>query len=45
MILHYPNDALERLEEVSYLLKNGQDLKNFLKIEDLRTYKEIAVGE
>jgi hypothetical protein len=42
MILHYPNDALERLEEVSYLLKNGKDLNEFLKIEDIRTYKQVA---
>jgi len=45
MILHYPTNALEKLEEVSYLIRHGMELNDFLKIEEIRTYVELAVDE
>lgn len=45
LILHYPDRALEKLEEVSYLIKlHGQGLKmeDFLVTEDIRNYKEMT---
>jgi len=44
LILHYPTQAYDKLEEVSYLLKNEDTLKmdDFLKISDFRHYKEIC---
>ena len=34
LILHYPENALEKLEEVSFLLKNTEtlDISKFLKV-------------
>ena len=34
LILHYPENALEKLEEVSFLLKHADklDISNFLKV-------------
>jgi hypothetical protein len=45
MILHYPTNALEKLEEVSYLLRKGMDLDEHLKLEEIRTYTNNAVDE
>lgn len=44
LILHYPDQALEKLEEVSYLLRNADTLKieNFLKFSDMRNYKDVC---
>lgn len=42
LILHYPDKALEKFEEVSYLIKQGKDLTEYLKVEDWRDYKAIA---
>ena len=44
LILHYPNNALDKLEEVSYLIKNEDTLKmeDFLKIDDFRSYKDVC---
>ena len=42
MILHYPDQALARLEEVSYLIKQDEDLSKYLKVEDVRQYFEVA---
>lgn len=44
LILHYPDQALEKLEEVSYLTKHSKDLKmeTFLKMSDVRNYKNIS---
>lgn len=44
LILHYPDQALDKLEEVSYLIKNKDTLKleDFLKITDFRDYKEVC---
>ena len=39
LILHYPKGALDKFEEVSFLLKqNGGDLSKFLKVQDNRNY-------
>ena len=43
MILHSPNLALERFEEVSYMIKMGMDPSEFLKVNDVRNYKEVAI--
>lgn len=44
LILHYPDQALEKLEEVSYLLKHQGNLKteDFLKLSDIRNYRELS---
>jgi len=44
LILHYPNQALEKLEEVSYLVKNEDThkIEDFLKVEDFRCYKTVC---
>lgn len=39
LIDHYPGQAYEKLEEVAYLLK-ADKLGDFLKIEDIRNYRE-----
>lgn len=42
LILHDPSLALERFEEISYLIKQGEDPSKFLNTEDIRNYKEVA---
>ena len=44
LILHYPNNPLDKLEEVSYLIKNEDTLnmEDFLKVEDFRSYKQVC---
>jgi hypothetical protein len=44
LILHYPDQALEKLEEVSYLTKNASKLniEDFLKLSDVRNYKDLS---
>ena len=44
LILHYPTQAYEKLEEVSYLLKNEDThkMEDFLKLSDFRQYKEFC---
>ena len=44
LILHYPDQALDKLEEVSYLLKNADahKLEEFLKVSDTRTYRDVC---
>ena len=42
LILHNPDRALERFEEISYMVKQGMDLNEFLKCEDIRDYKQVA---
>lgn len=48
LILHYPDDALEKLEEVSYLLKHQGGgkvkLEDFLQLEEIRSYGKVAEG-
>ena len=42
--MHYPENALEKLEEVSFLLKNADklDISKFLKLQDIRNYKNVC---
>jgi len=42
--MHYPNNALEKIEEVSYLIKNKDsiDLNKYLKTSDLRNHREVC---
>ena len=42
MILHNPERALERFEEISYMIKQGMDPNEFLRCEDNRDYKQVA---
>jgi len=44
LIQHYPNQAYDKLEEVSFLIKNAEDLPmdKFLKVSDFRNYKEVC---
>ena len=44
LILHYPDNALEKLEEVSYLLKHSDthDLEQFLKVSEIRNYRDVC---
>jgi hypothetical protein len=44
LIQHYPDQAFDKLEEVSYLLKNSDTLKlqDFLKVQDFRNYRDIC---
>jgi hypothetical protein len=45
LILHYPSDALDKFEEVSYLVKHKNlNLNEFLKIDDTRNYSELAAS-
>lgn len=44
LILHYPDNALEKIEEVSYLVKNADKhkLTDFLKVVDSRNYHDVC---
>ena len=42
LILHNPDRALERFEEISYMIKKKMDVSEFLKMEDVRDYKPLA---
>lgn len=44
LILHYPDKALEKMEEVSYLIKMGDELKltDYLRTSDMRNYAEVC---
>lgn len=46
LILHYPADALEKIEEVSYLLKHqqasGLKVEDFLQLEEIHNYSQAA---
>jgi hypothetical protein len=44
LILHYPDQALEKLEEVSYLVKHSGKLKieDYLKLSDFRNYRDLS---
>ena len=35
----YPKEALEKVEEVSYLIKSKHDISKFLCVDDCRDYK------
>lgn len=46
-MLHYPDQALDKLEEVSYLLKHNGDgvkLSDFLVLDEKRGYEELATS-
>ena len=40
LVKHYPNQALQKVEEVSYLLRHAEThhIDEFLQIKDLRNY-------
>lgn len=46
LILHYPAEALEKIEEVSYLLKHqqasGLKVEDFLQLEEIHNYSQAA---
>ena len=42
LIENCPNQGLEKFEEVSYLIRHGQDLSKFLKVDYTRSYREQA---
>ena len=44
LIQHFPTEAFEKLEEVSYLLKNADShqLENYLKVSDFRNYRNVC---
>lgn len=44
MILHYPDDALDKLEEVSYLLKNKENktMHDWLLVEEFWNFKQAC---
>lgn len=42
MILHYPGQALEKFEEISFLIKHGKDLAQFLKTCDDRDLSALV---
>jgi len=42
VILHSPDRALERFEEISFMIKSGLDPNTFFKVNDIRNYKELA---
>ena len=44
LVQHYPNNSLEKVEEVSYLLKHADShhIDEFLRIEDKRNYDTVA---
>ena len=44
LILHYPDQALDKIEEVSYLLKHSQQyqMEQFLKVVENRKYSDVC---
>ena len=44
LIQHYPDQAFDKLEEVSYLLKNSDThrLQDFLKVQDFRNHRDVC---
>ena len=44
LILHYPDQSFNKLEEVSYLLRNEDTLniEDFLRVSDFRNYKQVC---
>ena len=41
-ILHSPDKAVERFEEISYLIKQGRDPNEFFQCNDIRNYQSLA---
>lgn len=44
LVRHYPTQALQKFEEVSYLVKHSNeiDLEKFLRMSDTHNYSEVA---
>ena len=46
LILHFPDQGLDKIEEVSYLLKhqmpNGLKMEDFLKFEEIHNYQNVS---
>ena len=42
MILHNPEQALERFEEVSFMIKQGRDPNEFITCDDFHDYREVS---
>lgn len=42
LLQHYPTQALEKLEEASYLLKSDADITKFMRVADERNYSNLA---
>lgn len=42
MILNSPDKALERFEEISWIIKKGKDPSEFLRCNDNRNYLEVS---
>jgi hypothetical protein len=42
LILHYPEDSLDKFEEISYLMKNKDKIQReeFLQLSEKRNYKD-----
>ena len=45
LVLNYPGQALEKFEEVSYLIKEGKDVSKYLRVEDARNYSAVAQNQ
>ena len=47
IVIHCPNDALNKLEEISYLIKNGDEfaIEDFLKVSETRMYSHPSSKE
>jgi len=43
-ILHYPGQALQKFEEFSFLIKRGEDVSKYLKIDDDHDYRQLAAN-
>ncbi len=40
MVLHYPEDSLDKIEEISYLIKHkGKHMRDWLVIEEMWNFK------
>lgn len=42
LIENYPTQGLEKLEEVSFLIRKGMDLSRFLKVDHSRDIRDQA---
>jgi hypothetical protein len=42
LILHYPDQALAKFEEASYLIKHGKDISQFMKVSEDRDYSAVV---
>ncbi len=47
MILHYPQDALDKIEEISYLLKHKQEkpIQKWLLVEEFWNFKKSCANK